>query len=136
MNKFTGIRCKITTVIFLSAVGVFTSGCGSGPRRAGAVDAELARESLKTALESWKKGELPGALRDGSPSITVQDMDWKAGLTLVTYEMQGGEKEDAANLHCPVRLTLRDQQGREIKKPVTYVIGTDPVITVFREMSL
>jgi hypothetical protein len=88
------------------------------------------------ALESWKKGEAPKALRDASPSITIQDMDWKAGLVLVTYEMQGGEKEDAVNLHCPVQLTLRDQQGREIKKPVTYVIGTDPVITVFREMSL
>jgi hypothetical protein len=135
MYKFAS-KGKITNVIILSALSAFTTGCGSGPRRAGPVDVELARESLRMALESWKKGEAPNALRDASPSITIQDMDWKAGLVLVTYEMQGEEKEDAANLHCPVRLTLRDQQGREIKKPVTYVIGTDPVITVFREMSL
>jgi hypothetical protein len=100
------------------------------------VDVELARESLRAALESWKKGEPPEALRDHYPSITIQDMDWKSGYALVSYEIRDGEKEDASNLHCPVRLVVRDPQGKEVKKPVTYVVGTDPVITVFREMSL
>jgi hypothetical protein len=136
MHSFVMIRGKILAFAFFTAASAFLAGCNSGPQRAGPVDVELARESLRMALDSWKRGEPPDALRDGSPSITAQDMDWKAGYALVAYEIRGDEREDAANLHCPVQLTLRDQQGREVKKQVTYVIGTDPVITVFREMSL
>lgn len=136
MDKIIEFKGKAMALVFVAYASALAAGCSSGPRRAGPVDAGLARESLRKALESWKNGEQPNGLRDASPSITIQDMDWRAGYTLVTYEILGDDKEDAANLHCPVRLTLRDQQGREVKKQVTYVIGTDPVITVFREMSL
>jgi hypothetical protein len=136
MHTFIEFKRTLMTLAFAVCATVLATGCGSGPRRAGPVDAKLARDCLQKALESWKNGELSNGLRDASPSITVQDMDWKTGYTLVTYEILGDDKEDAANLHCPVRLTLRDPRGREVKKKVTYVVGTDPVITVFREMSL
>jgi hypothetical protein len=136
MNNPIALKTKTCAFVCLVLGSFLAAGCGSGPRRAGPVDVELARESLRAALESWKKGEPPEALRDHYPSITIQDMDWKSGYALVSYEIRDGEKEDACNLHCPVRLTVRDLQGKEVKKPVTYVIGTDPVITVFREMSL
>jgi hypothetical protein len=129
-------KIRVYGLLCLTLGSLFACGCGTGPRRAGPVDVELARDSLRAALESWKKGEPPETLRDRYPSITIQDMDWKTGYVLVNYELRDGEKEDASNLHCPVRLTVRDPQGKEVKKPVTYVIGTDPVITVFREMSL
>jgi hypothetical protein len=129
-------KYQVVKAMLLATVGTWTAGCGSGPKRAGPVDVELARESLRAALESWKNGEPINALRDGSPAITVQDFDWKTGFALLQYEIQGDDKEDSSNLHCPVQLTLRDLQGREVKKKVTYVIGTDPIITVFREMSL
>lgn len=136
MHKFIEFKRKLMTLAFVVCAAALTTGCGSGPRRAGPVDADLARECLYRVLESWKNGGPPDGLRAASPSITIQDMDWKTGYALVTYEILGDDKEDAANLHCPVRLTLRDPQGREVKKQVTYVVGTDPVITVFREMSL
>jgi len=136
MNTPIVAKTRVCVFLCLTLGVLFVGGCGTGPRRAGPVDVELARESLRSALESWKKGEPPEALRERYPSITIQDMDWKTGCVLVNYEIRDGEKEDASNLHCPVRLTVRDAQGKEVKKPVTYVIGTDPVITVFREMSL
>ena len=44
--------------------------------------------------------------------------------------------DDNANLRCPVKLSLRDLQGRPVTRRVTYMVGTDPQITVFREIAL
>jgi hypothetical protein len=113
---------------------MLAAGCGTGPERAAPVDADRAREALRTALESWKKGAQPTALQSHSPPITVQDMDWEAGAKLLAYEIVGDGKNDDANLRCPVKLTIRDAQGKETKKQVTYVVGTSPAVTVFREL--
>jgi hypothetical protein len=132
--------CRLIDLLWLTAP-LFFLGCvtlaGCGPRqpRAAAVDAELARESLLTVLDSWKKGDAPKSLRQHSPSITVQDMDWEMGYTLVDYRIDEGKSADA-NLLCPVTLSLRDPQGKEVKRQVRYMVGTDPTITVFREMHL
>jgi hypothetical protein len=120
----------------LALVCVLNAGCSKGPQKAGPVDERLARQCLNAALESWKKGEAIGELRNGSPSVVVQDMDWKTGYALVAYELTGEDRTDDCNLHCPVTVTLRDPKGKEVSKKVTYVIGTDPIITVFREMHL
>lgn len=120
-------------VLALAATGLLLAGC-SKQRHAATVDPALARESLVAALESWKKGEAPGRLRQATPSITVQDLDWKTGYHLVDYQVLGDGKHDDANLLCPVKLTLRDPQGRAVTREVTYMVGTDPSITVFREM--
>ena len=42
-------------------------------------------------------------------------------------------RDDDANLRIPVRLVVREPDGREAEKQVKYVVGTDPTITVFRE---
>lgn len=109
-------------------------GCSEGPARASDVDAPRAREALKTALESWKKGESPATLKAASPTIVVQDLDWEAGAALADFEVKGEGKADTANLRIPVALTLRDAKGKESRKSVTYVVGTSPTITVFREI--
>ena len=48
--------------------------------------------------------------------------------------MTGDGKDDNANLRIPVKLTLRTPQGREIQKAVSYVVGTSPALTVFRDL--
>lgn len=108
-------------------------GCGDAPRAAN-VDAGKAREALRTTLDGWKSGKRPDDLRAGGAGITAQDMDWLAGLVLVSYEMMDDGKFDDANLRVPVELTLRDPNGREAKKRVSYVVGTSPSVTVFREL--
>ena len=58
-----------------------------------------------------------------------------AGHRLVRYEVTGEGKDDDANLRIPVRLTIRTEQGKEMKKSVSYVVGTSPALTVFREFN-
>lgn len=109
------------------------AGCsgGSGPA-AGPVDAPKAREALKTALDGWKRGAKPESFASASPAMTVQDMDWQAGAKLVAYEVKGDGQEFGPNLNIPVDLTIRSPQGKESKKSVSYVVGTSPIVTVFR----
>ena len=125
----------ITTVLFALAIaGSLLPGC-SGGGRAAPVDPSRAREALNTALESWRKGDKVDALKSGSPPIVVQDFDWMAGHSLVAFEVMGEGKDDDANLRVPVKLTLRTTQGKEVKKSVSYVVGTSPAVTVFREFN-
>jgi hypothetical protein len=124
----------IVALFTLATAGPIVSGCSGGPRAAPVYPAR-AREALHTALESWKKGDRIEALKSGSPSIVAQDFDWMAGHRLVAYEVTGEGKDDDANLRIPVRLTVRTAQGKEVKKSVSYVVGTSPAVTVFREFN-
>ena len=66
--------------------------------------------------------------------MTVQDMDWLAGAKLISYQVKDDGKEYGPNLNIPVELTLRTPQGKESKKSVNYVVGTSPIVTVFRAL--
>jgi hypothetical protein len=125
------IRGGVHAIAFV-AMAAILAGC-SGSQRAAAVDPARAREALTTALDGWKKGDTPTSLKDGSPAITVQDLDWLAGAKLLAYEVTGDGKAVEANLYVPVKLTLKTPEGREIKKSVSYVVGTSPIVTVFRD---
>jgi hypothetical protein len=94
------------------------------------LDQERARAACAEALDAWKAGKRPADLK---PKLIVGDEDWDAGKTLVTYEVLPDETNDGTNLHIPVRLTLKDAQGKERQPKVTYTVGTAPVVTVFRE---
>jgi hypothetical protein len=120
--------------LFLSflVLGV-AAGC-TRQQHAAPVNPELARKSLREVLDGWKRGEELASFRTASPSITVQDMDWTSGYKLLDYEIVGDGKYDDANLLCPVRLKLQDPKGIAVSRDVTYMVGTDPVITVFRYM--
>jgi hypothetical protein len=119
----------------LLVTAALAAGCG-GQRRAAAVNADQARQTLRSVLENWKAGQTPDGQRDGSPSVVVQDMDWQQGCELIDYRFVGDGRSRDANLHVPVDLILRDRAGMERKKKAFYVVGTDPVLTVFRELPL
>ncbi|MBX6312235.1 MAG: hypothetical protein IRY99_04850 [Isosphaeraceae bacterium] len=121
------------TRAILIALALGLSGCSGEGQRAAAVDPPRAREALRTALESWKRGDKLESLKSASPPIIVQDFDWMAGLSLIRYEVTGDGKDDDANLRIPVTLTLQAQDGKEIQKKVRYVVGTSPSLTVFRD---
>jgi hypothetical protein len=85
-------------------------------------------------LESWKNGQSPESLQKASPPIIVQDLDWTSGAKLMEFEiLEGGEPVDA-NLYAQVKLKLRDSAGSDTNRTVTYVVGTSPKLTVFRDM--
>lgn len=107
-------------------------GCG-GPR-AYKVNPETARQTLIQVLDHWQAGETPESLRDLTPEIVVQDFDWAGGAKLTEYEIDGDGEARDANLYVTVRLSLVASDGRESTKVVRYVVGTAPVLTVFRDM--
>lgn len=120
-------------VVLASALLAAFTGCDAAPRAA-AVDATKARDALVTTLDGWKAGKKPEELQSGSPSITAQDLDWLAGSKLVSYRVVDEGRNDDANLRIPVELTLVGSDGRQQTKRVSYVVGTSPSVTVFREL--
>jgi hypothetical protein len=127
---------SLPVVLLAAALAALTAGCG-GQRRAAPVNAEQARQTLRSVLESWKGGQsTPGGQREARPPVVVQDMDWEQGCQLVDYQFVGDGRSRDANLHVRVDLVLRDKAGKERTKKAFYVVGTDPYLTVFRELPL
>lgn len=92
------------------------------------LDKSLAKQSLTTALDAWKAGKQPAALKEGQPSITVADLNWSSGAKLADYKILA-EREAGVNLIIQVELTL-DKEGEPTTRKLDYTIGTSPVIAV------
>ncbi len=125
------LRTAVAATLALAAL--VAAGC-SERIAATPLDSTRAMDSLKAALEAWKKGEPADALKSGSPPIVAQDLDWQGGATLVDYAIDGpGDRVDS-NLKVPVKLTLkaRSRSGKDVTKAVKYLVTTSPSITVFR----
>lgn len=123
-------RCSSCCAVAAFAAAVLIlCGCDTSARSL-SLDESKARESLNTALDAWKAGK---SLDDLKPEITVGEWDWRAGKKLVDYEILPDERSDGTNLHIPVRLVLEEKKGKSSKPEVIYVVGTSPVITVFRQ---
>ncbi len=124
-------------LVGLSAVGLLVflvgAGCSAGPSNAPVV-ADKAREALRTALESWKKGDKVDNLQNGSTPIYVIDQEWKDGARLMDYQVTSDGEEKDAHLFAPVKLTVRQSGGRDVRKDVIYIISTAPNITVSRKV--
>lgn len=107
-------------------------GCG-GPSKPAPVAMDRAQAALKTALESWKKGDSSTALQSQSPPIFVIDPDWEDGVELQEYQLlDEGEAKDA-HMFCRVRLVVRTKSGTQ-QRDVTYVVSTSPNVTVSRKL--
>jgi hypothetical protein len=110
------------------------AGC-SGASRAAAVDPPLAREALKTALDHWKNGEDPKSLESSAIPMTAQDFEWASGAKLIGYQILDEGKVEDANLRVQVKITLGPQgKSKAVEKTASYVIGTSPSVTVFRDV--
>jgi hypothetical protein len=115
----------------LILLSVLLVGCGE--QRAGAVDVALAKSTLVDVMDHWKNGGTIDELRKRQPEIVVQEALWSDGRTLLDYALIGEGRPEDANWFCEVELTLSPQEGQKPqKKTLTYVVGTDPVLTVFR----
>jgi hypothetical protein len=117
----------------VGVLGVLAVGCTGGHENA-PVEADKAREVLRTALESWKKGDKVDALQRASPPIYVIDTEWQSGAVLKDYRVVNDGEEKDAHLFCPVKLTVRTPGGQEVQREVTYIISTAPNVTVSRKV--
>ncbi|MFO0880302.1 MAG: hypothetical protein U0840_23405 [Gemmataceae bacterium] len=121
-------------ILRLSLAGclLLAAACG-GPRNA-PVDAAIARDTLRTALDSWKKGDPADALQKASPAIYVIDPDWQDGARLLDFEVVGSGDEKDAHLFSTVRLRLRLSSGQEVRRDAVFVVSTAPNRTVTRKL--
>jgi hypothetical protein len=126
--RFSCLLCALCTLF-----AVCGPGCSRGFKNA-PVNAPKARETLRTALESWKKGDKDDALQSAAPPIYVIDMDWRAGARLRDYRIVNDGEEKDAHLFCPVKLTLQYAGGKEVTTEVTFVIATAPNLAVSRKV--
>ncbi len=134
-QRATMLRLGVFSSIGALSCSLLLAGCGSGPYQSAPVDADLARETLMSVMESWKNGETVESLKEDTPAIVVQDFDWVGGMKLLDYEVVDDGKPESANLIARVKLSLEDREGMKSEKTVIYVVGTAPVLTVFRDMS-
>lgn len=115
-------------LLTLLCCAVFAGGCGHSARNL-SLDPDLAKKSCVTFMEAWKAGKRVGDLH---PDIIGRDEAWEGDFKLVRYELLP-ETSDGTNLHIPVKLTLKNPKGKESQETVTYVVGTSPKVSVFRE---
>lgn len=126
-------RRAVQIVLLTVVVGI--CGCGSGSGSPHPVEPTLARQTLTTVLEGWKEQPSLATWREQHTDIVVQDMDWLMGRQLTSFEVLEEGRAVDANLHCEVRLTLVDSNHKSTEKTVTYLVGTSPKLTVFRQIN-
>jgi hypothetical protein len=131
MNR--NMRKPLQNLIGLVCVGAVCSTIGCNWGGSSPVNAARAREYLQTALESWKKGDSSETLKKGSPPIYIIDLEWQSGAKLVDYQLVSDEEKDAM-LYSKVKLTVKDANGKDVQKDVTFMISTAPNVTVSRKL--
>jgi hypothetical protein len=122
-------------VAWRMAVVLFSTillGCNQGARSL-ALDKDLARQSLNKFLQCWADGGEAKSLSVQKPSIIGRDPAWDQGTKLAAYSLVQ-ESSDGTNLHITAELHFKSAvEGQETEsRHIRYVVGTSPVITVFR----
>jgi hypothetical protein len=115
-------------MIFIAAI-LQCTGCSGGDLPA---TEEAARAALASALDAWKAGQKAEDMRGQDAEVIVRDTDWKLGRRLAGYEIGHGEF-DGKTLRIPVTLTLALPPRGNRRFVVNYIVGTQPVVTIFRD---
>ena len=116
--------------VCFSVLLLIVTGCGD---KVGApVKLDVAQQTLLTAIEAWKEGKSAEDLLAEKPSIVVQEAEWVEGTKLLEYEIVNDEEQAGPNLIATVKLKLSKEDGTVTSKTATYVVGTSPGLTVYR----
>ncbi len=111
-----------------AAALVVLCGCGGGSPSA---DRQAARAALESALESWRKGEEPGALEQARPSIHVSDWRRATGVKLGRFEI-GDDRAFGTSQRFKVRLWIESAKGKTRFEPAEYDVVDRPEVVVAR----
>lgn len=120
------LACAVPIAVIL----VLFCGCQKTARDL-PLDKDVARQSLTAFLESWSQGQPPESLQARVPAIVGVDPDWRSGRRLVQFETES-EMDDGTNMHITTKLVFGSERGQDPAATVTYIVGTSPVITIFR----
>lgn len=121
-NVLTKLRPGILSGLLVGMI--FAIGGCSGGDSPHPLDPELARSSVRDAMDAWVAGKTPADIK---AEMIVGDPAWEKGRKLVAWEIRDDEEfSDGSNLHISV---VRKFDNSESK--VTYIVGTSPVVTIF-----
>ena len=124
------LNAYLSVVFLLCSIFV---GCGPRAGNPRPLDRTLAMDSMKLFLETWRDQGTAESLKDRSPSVVVKDADWDLGHKLLAFEIPTSGDDDGSNLYLDVKLTLKDETGEQRDKTIRYVIGTKPLVSIFRD---
>ncbi len=127
---FRGLVRYCTAGALVAGLMVCSIGCGGASATGGSE--QEARDALTKALDAWKSGRKADEMRNESPEVIVGDPDWKKGNRLNAYQVGSG-MYDGKNLRVPVTLTVEQPPRGQRKVVVDYIVGTRPVVTLFRD---
>lgn len=118
----------------LGIAALLCAGCGEGiaPTQS-ATDPAQARQTLTSALDSWKQGQKHAEMPNASPPIRVADEDWLAGGKLQDYSLEGDGQARGSAVVWRVKLNLKTPQGRTVNKAVDYLVTGAPDASVIRQ---
>ena len=115
-------------LLVVLVLALLLTGCEQNARSLASVNETTPRDALQTFLTTWKDGKKPADL----PKMTGMDSEWDQGKALESFEILPGERTDGANLFLKVRRKVKSKKGVLQDQEVEYVVGTSPVVTVFR----
>lgn len=123
----------IVSALSRNLIGLlFACGLAAGCQRSAdnlSLDQPRARDACQTFLTAWKEGR---NIEDLKPKIVGRDADWEAGAKLESFEILPNERPEGPNLILTVRRSVQPKTGGTVQQDVEYVVGTSPVVTVFR----
>jgi hypothetical protein len=106
-------------------------GCsrGLGPK----ADLDEAGPALRTALDAWKNGSSQQDLANQSPSIIMNEDDWREGKRLLDYKMDEAGSMFGRQVVWWVQLKLQDKSSKTEDSRAKYVIDTTPRLVIVRD---
>jgi hypothetical protein len=118
--------------IFFAALSLcLLLGCGQGAGEP--ADLEQAGPALRTALEAWKDGKSQEDLANQSPSILMNEDDWRMGKRLLDFKMEDQGSLFGRQVVWKTQIKLQDPNGKTEDRRATYVIDTTPRLVIVRD---
>jgi hypothetical protein len=118
--------------LFFAALFLYLlSGCG--PKTYEAADLDQAGPSLRTALEAWKAGKSQEDLANQTPSILVNEDDWRTGKRLLDFTLDERGSLSGRQVIWHAQIKLQDNSGATEDRRATYVIDTTPRLVIVRD---
>jgi hypothetical protein len=120
-----------TTARMILGAGALAALVGCG-RTAPPADPRAAQETLVRALDGWKKGDPLEAFQKAPPAVTVVDPQWRQGVRLLDYELDGPAEPHGFDAQFTVKLWLQDRAGKKFKEKAAYTVSTSPARVIVR----
>ena len=118
------------SALFLTLALCLLNGCGGG--LGPDADSDTGGKALETALDAWKNGKSQDELAKASPSIIMNEDEWRVGKHLLEFKVEESAMA-GRQLRSRVRIKLQDKDGKTHEQKAIYIIDTTPRIVIVRD---